>query len=129
MALFKIKTIIMEDRYMMTDNAILEQVGRKLKEIRVGQNVTQQSLAKASGISAFSVSQMENGHNPTLLSIVMVLRALGRLDVLDVFFEEQPFSPIIYAEMMKKHRKRKRAYHTDNALVDRAAESTDFNWD
>ncbi|MBQ6956870.1 MAG: helix-turn-helix transcriptional regulator [Bacteroidales bacterium] len=117
------------DRYTLTDKAILEQVGRKLKEIRVEQNVSQQALAKASGISAFSISQMENGHNPTLLSIVMVLRALQRLDVLDVFFEEKPFSPIAYAEMMRRQHKRTRAYRSDDTPMAVAAESGDFNWD
>ena len=76
------------DIYALTDKAILVQVGLKLKEIRIEKNISQGELAKASGLSAFSISQMENGHNTSILSLVMVLRALNKLEILDEILKD-----------------------------------------
>lgn len=114
----------MTDIYALTDNAILAQIGQELKKTRVRQNLSQQALASASGLSAFSISQMENGHNTSLMSLVMVLRALNRLDVFEELFKEKPISPIALSEYAKKHPQRKRAYKSAKAST-----TDDFNWD
>ena len=108
------------DIYALTDKAILVQVGLKLKEIRIEKNISQGELAKASGLSAFSISQMENGHNTSILSLVMALRALNKLEIL----KDKPISPIALSEYEKKHPKKKHAYKSKKAI-----ETTDFNWD
>ena len=51
----------MDNIYALTDKAIFVQIGKKLKEARVSQNMSQKTLATASGMSMFSISQMENG--------------------------------------------------------------------
>ena len=102
----------MVDIYALTDSAILLQIGQKLKEARIEQNISQKALAESSGLSTFSISQMENGHNTSLLSLIMVLRALNRLDVFEGLFREKPISPVALSELMKKNQQRKRAYTT-----------------
>lgn len=118
------------DIYSYTDNAILQQIGAKLKEERIAQNISQMALAEASGLSQFSVSQIENGHNTSLLSILAILRVLNRLEVLDELFAEKPISPVALSALMKSQKKRKRSYPkvTDEKITTMAAES-DFNWD
>lgn len=111
------------DIYALTDKAILVQVGLKLKEIRIEKNISQGELAKASGLSAFSISQMENGHNTSILSLVMVLRALNKLEILDEILKDKPIR-IALSEYAKKHPKKKHAYKSKKAI-----ETTDFNWD
>lgn len=117
------------DIYSYTDNAILQQIGAKLKEERIAQNISQMALAEASGLSQFSVSQIENGHNTSLLSILAILRVLNKLEVLDELFAEKPISPVALSALMKSQKKRKRSYPkvTDEKIT-MAAES-DFNWD
>ncbi|MBQ9363641.1 MAG: helix-turn-helix transcriptional regulator [Bacteroidaceae bacterium] len=122
----------MTNLYALTDNAILRQIGQKLKEARVDKNISQKALADACGLSAFSISQMENGHNTSLLSLVMVLRALNRFDWLEEILKEKPFSPIAISQYMKKHPKRKHTYKikADSPQSSFAAEQpVDFNWD
>lgn len=68
-----------------TDEELLQRIGGKLKEIRLEQNVKQKELAEKAGLSMFSISQMETGHNTSVQSIIQVLRALGRMDLLDAF--------------------------------------------
>ena len=110
---------MINDIYALTDGAILAEIGTKLKEERVERNLSQKDLAAACGLSAFSISQMENGHNTSLLSLVMVLRALNRLEI----FEEL-LRAIAMSEYMKKHPERKRAYNSK-----RIEEVTGFEWD
>jgi len=114
----------MNDIYALTDSAILVQIGAKLKETRIERNLSQKDLAASCGLSPFSISQMENGHNTSLLSLIMVLRALNRLEILEELLREKPMSPVALSEYMKKHPERKRAYNSK-----KAEEVTDFEWD
>ena len=92
----------MNDPYLVSDRALLKVIGQKLKRLRIGANMSQKTLAEHSGLSEFSISQIENGKNTSVLSLLMVLRAMKELDMLHRFFEEEPISPIAYAEAMRK---------------------------
>lgn len=116
------------DLYALTDSAILAQIGQKLKEARIERNVSQKMLAERSGLSAFSISQMENGRNTSLLSLIMVLRALNLLDILEELFREKPISPVALSEIMKKAPKRQHAYTMKSHAGDEGVHN-DFNWD
>lgn len=68
-----------------TDAEILLRIGSKLKELRLNQNIKQKEIAERSGLSLFSISQMETGHNTSVQSVIQVLRALGSLNMFDSF--------------------------------------------
>ena len=86
----------------------MRQIGSKLKELRIEKNMKQAELADASGVSIFTISSVENGKTTSLLTIVQLLRALGHLDYLDSFFQEQTVSPIAYAKLLKNNKKKVR---------------------
>ena len=115
------------DVYMLTDGAILQQIGKKLKEERLSQNVSQKMLSERSGLAQSSISLIEKGKNGSLLSIVMMLRALNRLDVLEELFIEKAISPVALSAMMKKQKQRKNARFVKNTDKENIVE--DFNWD
>jgi len=117
------------DIYAFTDNAIMQQIGIKLKEERVAQNISQVALAEASGLSQFSVSQIENGHNTSILSILAILRALNRLEILDELFAEKPISPVALSALLKSQKQRKRSYPKGGESGLLKAGEGDFNWD
>ena len=71
------------DVYAQTNDAIMRQVGSKLKELRIEKNMKQAELADASGVSVFTISSVENGRATSLLTIIQLLRALEHLDFLD----------------------------------------------
>lgn len=91
---------------MQTNDAILRQIGSKLKELRIEKNMKQAELADASGVSVFTISSVENGKATSLLTIVQLLRALEHLDYLNSFFQEETISPITYAKLMKNNKKK-----------------------
>ena len=96
------------DLYVQTNDAIMRQIGSKLKELRIEKNMKQAELADASGVSVFTISSVENGKTTSLLTIVQLLRALGHLDYLDSFFQEETISPIAYAKLLKNNKKKVR---------------------
>ncbi len=96
------------DLYALTNDAIMRQMGTKLKELRIEKNMKQADLADTSGVSVFTISSVENGKTTSLLTIVQLLRALGHLDYLDSFFQEETVSPIAYAKLLKNNKKKVR---------------------
>lgn len=116
----------MNDPYLVSDRALLKEIGQKIKQLRLGANMSQKVLAERCGLSDFSISQIENGKNTSVLSLLMVLRALNALDILFRFFEEEPMSPIAYAEVMRKTRKPQRIRKITNRKS--PIENRDSEW-
>ena len=99
----------MIDLYLASDKILLKEIGQKIKRLRLAANLYQKTLAERSGVSAFSVSQIENGINPSLLTLLMILRALNALNMLYLFFEEEQLDPIAMVDYLKSHPQPKRA--------------------
>ena len=97
------------DVYSLTDVALLALIGRKVKETRLEQNIKQKDVAENAGISVFALSSLENGHNCSLMTLIQVLRAMNRLDLLEVFFQEKQISPTAYARILDGEKVRERA--------------------
>lgn len=85
---------------MLTDTAICQKIGSRLKQARLKQNITQQSLAKAVDVSLSSVKKIENGEIGSFDSLLRVLRILGKLDVLHPLVEEEQLSPSEYYNLV-----------------------------
>ena len=106
------------DLYAQANDAIMRQIGSKLKELRIEKNMKQAELADASGVSVFTISSVENGKTTSLLTIVQLLRALEHLDYLDSFFQEETVSPIAYAKLFKNNKKKIRV-KTSNTEINK----------
>lgn len=96
------------DLYSLTDTTLIEQLGGKLRELRVESNMTQSELAQAAGIGISTVREAEKGGNISLMKLARILRALKRLDLLEPFFAPKPISPIAMAKAQGETKQRKR---------------------
>lgn len=105
------------DVYVLTDDAIMRQIGAKLKDLRIEKNLRQSDLTDASGVSVSTISAIENGKATSLITIIQLLRALGHLDYLDSFFQEETISPIAYEKLMKNNKKKERVRSTNEKIV------------
>lgn len=85
----------------MSDEEILKKIGAKLKEIRLEANMKQRELSEKSGLSMFSISQIETGHNTSILSLIQVLKVLDRMDMLEPFLKEKEVDPELLAQFIK----------------------------
>lgn len=111
------------DVYAQTNDAILRQIGSKLKDLRIEKNMKQKELADAAGVSVFTISSIENGKTTSLLTIIQLLRALEHLDYLDSFFQEESISPVAYAKLMKNNKKKERVKSSTSII-----NSIDSEW-
>ena len=72
------------DWYAMSDYSISHEIGIALRNLRLQQDLTQKQLGENAGLSRSAISEMENGKTATsLLTIIQVLRALQKLNLLD----------------------------------------------
>lgn len=79
----------MDDIYMLADKMILEKIGNRLRQVRLKQNITQQSLAEAAGVSLSLVKKIEKGEIGSFDSLLRLLRTLGLLDALQPLIVEE----------------------------------------
>ena len=110
------------DIYPLTNDAIMRQIGLKLKELRIGKNMKQKELSNASGVSLFTISAVENGKTSSMLTIIQILRALEHLDYLGRFFEEQAISPIAYSRLLQNNKKRERVKSSAKVITNNESE-------
>jgi len=90
----------------MSDNAILREIGDRLKSKRLSRNLSQQRLAENSGLNRTTVRDIEKGNNSSLLTLIQLLRGLHSLEEFDSFLPEPGVSPLQLAKMKGKQRRR-----------------------
>lgn len=89
-----------------TTDEILAELGERIRRYRLQQNRTVAEIAERSGLSRATVESAELGKNPTLDTLVRILRALGRVETLDAFLPAPLISPLELAELSGKQRQR-----------------------
>ena len=92
----------------ITDSDAMREVGARLREYRLQQNLTAQEIATKAGLQVRTVLNAELGANPRLATLVAILRALDRLDHLDAFLPPAGLSPMALLKRKGKPRQRAR---------------------
>ena len=93
------------DFYSLSDKRIAEELGQRIRTLRLQKNVTQKALAEATLLSLNAIKALEAGRGK-LSTIIAVLRELGALDQLDSFIPATTISPLQLAKMQGKQRER-----------------------
>ncbi len=71
----------------------LKQLGERIRRHRMQRNLTQKELAEKSGISIFTIAQMEKGNSVSMSMFVDVLRAMKLLNNFEYLLPEVGISP------------------------------------
>jgi transcriptional regulator with XRE-family HTH domain len=95
-----------EDVYSLSDREIAENIGEKLRRVRLNANIPRDKLQYISGIHAKTIGDAENGKNITLITLIQILRGLNALHLLDLLVEEELVSPVSMAMNRGKVRER-----------------------
>ena len=90
----------------MSDRAVLQEIGHRIKRKRLDKNLTQQNLANQAGLSRTTISDLERGAPAGLLTVIQVLRVLGGLEELDAFLPDPGLSPLQLARLKGRQRQR-----------------------
>lgn len=94
------------DYAVMSDKTILKELGDRLRQQRLNQNITQMELAKKADVGLSKIKRMEQGQNYTISGLLRIMRALDLLSQLDNFLPNPGISPIQLARLQGRQRQR-----------------------
>jgi transcriptional regulator with XRE-family HTH domain len=92
---------------LMTDDAVLAELGRRLARHRLERNWTQAEMAAEAGLGQATVQRAERGESVQMTSMVKLLRTLGLLGALDAAVPESIVLPIAQLEREQRHARRR----------------------
>ncbi|MEE1314465.1 MAG: helix-turn-helix transcriptional regulator [Faecalimonas sp.] len=81
---------------------ILKEMGIRIKDIRIANEMTQKELAMRAGIAPRTVERIENGENVKVENILHILRAMNLLQNLENLVPEQNLRPTDLHDCRKK---------------------------
>lgn len=100
---------------------LTEEIGKRLRGMRVRSTMTQKELAERAGVPKAVITRIENGLPIRLDSMLELMRALGCLGNLEVLLpEDEPTA----GEMLKGKTPRMRVRHPERE----AAKKGDWKW-
>jgi transcriptional regulator with XRE-family HTH domain len=86
-----------------TDAELLGIIGERLEALRKARGLTQSEAAAKADLSRNTLYHAERGDNPTLLTLVRLLRVYGRLPALESFIPPPEISPMARLKQRKGH--------------------------
>jgi transcriptional regulator with XRE-family HTH domain len=87
---------------VMTDEAILAEIGQRISSHRVELNMTQAEVAKKAGMSKRTVENIESGASGQMSNIIRIFRVLNLIENLDRLIPEPGLKPM---DLLKQKRK------------------------
>lgn len=86
----------------LSDPAILQKMGRRIRDYRMRMEMTQSELAEKSGVSMGTIVRVEQGNPISTLLLISILRTMGLLENLEVLLPELSISPLQMRKLQRK---------------------------
>ncbi len=110
----------------MTNQAVVQELGRRIEQLRLERNLTQQAVADEVGLSRVSYRRLEAGE-AKLINVVAVLRVLGQVGLLNQAIPDTVFSPMEQLKFQGKQRQRASGSRAKTGRQDNNND-TDLDW-
>ncbi len=91
---------------LLTDDAVLAELGARLSQRRVELGLSQAALSEQAGVAKRTVERIEAGATSQTVTLVRILRVLKLLERFDVWLPEPGPSPMDMLKLKDKPRKR-----------------------
>jgi transcriptional regulator with XRE-family HTH domain len=108
---------------LLSDDAILTELGERLARLRIERQITQAELARQAGVSKRTVERIEAGASTQLSSLLRILRVLDLLPNLERMIPEAAARPLDL--LARKGKRRQRASGSGRT----AAVDKPWSWD
>jgi transcriptional regulator with XRE-family HTH domain len=92
----------------LSDDAVMQELGRRIAQLRIDSNYTQEYLAERAGVGKRTLERLEKGKQVQTSSLVRVLRSLGQLDALEGLLPSVDIRPMDLLRLKKNRRQRAR---------------------
>ncbi len=99
---------MMEINVLIPDKDILQELGRRLKQLRKQRGLNQDELATAAGMGVATLRRIEDGSDSQLGSWIKLMKALQLLHGLDALMPENFNSPMAEAAQLGKAIRKKK---------------------
>jgi len=96
---------------LLSDDAILAELGTRIARFRLERQLTQAALAEQAGVAKRTVERIEAGASAQVSSLIRVLRVLDLLPALDRLIPETGPRPMDLLKRKGKVRRRASARH------------------
>ncbi len=106
-----------------TDTAIAEDIGARLKNLRLDRNYSQKKLCELTGLSIKAILNAEKGKS-NIVTYIKLLRALNCLDHIENFIPEPGISPMQIVKLSSKKRIRASSEKSIRALNKKRAQTS-----
>jgi transcriptional regulator with XRE-family HTH domain len=110
----------------MTDRAVVAEIGRRVAAHRVAMRLNQNDLAERAGVGRSTVQRIESGESIQLLSLVKILRALGRMEGLDVLLPSSLRTPLL--DLERERSRQRRVRHSRGREETRDGDGEAWTW-
>ena len=105
---------------LLTDDAILTEIGERVSRRRLDLQLTQEKLATQAGIAKRTLERIEAGASSQMSSMIRIFRVLDLLQRVDLMLPETETRPM---DMLKKKGKQRR-----RASSSRVSECSEKPW-
>ena len=107
---------------LMSDQAILQELGQRLARRRVALGFTQAELAREAGVAKRTLERVEAGESTQTATLIRILRALHMLEALVAAIPEQGPRPMDLLKLRGKERRRASSKNRQKA------DEADWSW-
>lgn len=101
---------------LVSDEAVLAEIGQRILQRRLEMQMTQAVLAEQAGVAKRTVERIEAGSSAQMSSMIRLLRVLELLSGLDLLFPEQIQRPM---DLLKRRGKVRRRASTPRNKADK----------
>jgi transcriptional regulator with XRE-family HTH domain len=108
---------------LLTDDAILAELGERMARRRLDLQLTQAAVAEQAGIAKRTVERIEAGASAQMLSIIRILRVLELLQELDAII------PVVAARPMDLLKRKGRVRQRASTRSRRDRPGQPWSWD
>ncbi len=99
-----------------SEQAVLKELGNRIKQYRISQNITQAELAEKCGISSSTEVRIENGIDAKISNYIKILNGLGLQQNFDVMIPEiqEDFKAIYEKKTLRQRAKSTKSEKNSN---------------
>lgn len=108
----------MKSSIFSTPQEIQEQLGDRVRRLRLNRNQDQAQVAAKAGVSERALRGLEAGAGSQLITLIRVLKALEALDSLDVLAPEPSISPMAMLNRGQAPQRASRPRRTTKPVTD-----------